>query len=182
MQTIMTVKERLSQQRRGGRNGRPRNAAPSRISLPERGGEIMKKARPVLFAAAALLLVLFLTMFAGRLRSGEDPVRYSYDDGAGVFEFLASPGCSIFDIAISNVGGEAAVRSEIPSEFSVKVAGQGTAYVTVYYTDAESVEHTVTFELVISYSGPSMVHIQDETGRRIGTDVLIVATQAEGGT
>lgn len=88
----------------------------------------MKKARAVLFVAAALLLVLFLTMFAGRLRSGEDPVRYSYDDGAGVFEFLAAPGCSIFDITISNVGGEAAVRSEIPSEFSVKVAGQGTAY------------------------------------------------------
>lgn len=142
----------------------------------------MTKARAVLFVAAALLLVLFLTMFAGRLRSGEDPVRYSYDDGAGVFEFLAAPGCSIFDITISNVGGEAAIRSEIPSEFSVKVADQGTAYVTVYYTDAESVGHTVTFELVISYSGPSMVHIQDETGRRIGTDVLIVATQAEGGT
>ena len=133
----------------------------------------MNKARAVLFAAAALLLVLFLTMFAGRLRSGEDPVRYSYDD-AGVFEFLASPGCSIFDITISNVGGEAAIRSEIPSEFSVKVADQGTAYVTVYYTDAESVGHTVTFELVISYAGPSMVHIQDETGRRTGSDSLII--------
>lgn len=36
----------------------------------------MNKARAVLFVAAALLLVLFLTMFAGRLRSGEDPVRY----------------------------------------------------------------------------------------------------------
>ena len=36
----------------------------------ERGGEIMKKARAVLFVAAALLLVLFLTMFLGG-ESGE---------------------------------------------------------------------------------------------------------------
>ncbi len=143
---------------------------------------MQKKVRLVLFAAAGLLLVLFLTMFAGRLRSGEDPVCYSYDDGAGTFEFLASPGYSICDISIQNVSGGSAVRSEMPSEFSVKVAGQGTAYVTVYYTDAERAGHTVTFELVISYSGPSMVHIQDETGKRIGTDVLIVAAQAEGGT
>ena len=78
----------------------------------------MKKARAVLFVAAALLLVLFLTMFAGRLRSGEDPVRYSYDDGAGVFEFLASPGCSIFDITILNTGGEAAAESHQPTPFA----------------------------------------------------------------
>ena len=134
------------------------------------------KIRATLLIVAAIIIIFVAAAVLEFSRNEDIPVYYSYDYSTNTFEFIAIPSYSINSISIR---GEMIAPLDIPSRHYVKILDEGTGFVTVYYTGDDKIEHSTVFELIVSYHGPSIIHQQDESGRRIKSEILIIHNASE---